>query len=290
LNESCFLEGRILKGIGGFYYIQDTNGSVHECKAPGRFRNDNIVPLTGDNVLFSSGGFIEEIKPRKNELTRPRVVNVDMAAIVISTTKPKIDQLLCDKLIVSIKSKNIAPLLIINKCDVGDKTYIDALQSEYKNVCETICVSAKSGEGLEALKMLLEGKCTCLAGQSAAGKSSILNALFPGFNLVTGGLSKKTERGTHTTRQTELLVAEGFTGAVVDTPGFSFFDSADMEPEDLSRYYDDMSAYNENCRFTSCLHSVEPDCGVKDAVSKGLISKGRYKRYLLILKEIQDKR
>lgn len=213
-----------------------------------------------------------------------------MAAIVVSAAKPKIDRLLCDKLIVSARHKGILPLLVINKCDIGDKKHIACILNDYKNVCETVCVSAKSGEGLDTLKHLLEGRCTCLAGQSAAGKSSILNALFPGFNLVTGGLSRKTDRGTHTTRQAELLVADGFSGAVVDTPGFSFFDCSEIEPEKLSLCYDDMSPYLKTCRFTSCLHADEPDCAVKEAVSDGLISKGRYERYLMILKEIKDKR
>lgn len=284
------LEGRILKGIGGFYYIQDQSGIIHECRARGRFRNDSVVPITGDNVYFSSGGFIEEIKPRKNELSRPRAANIDMAAIVVSAAKPDIDYMLCDKLIVSVKSKGILPLLVINKCDAAREGRVEAMLSDYKNACATICISAKTGEGLDILKERLEGRCTCLAGQSAAGKSSIINALFPSLGLKTGELSKKTDRGTHTTRQAELLTAQGFSGAVVDTPGFSFFDCAEMLPEDLCGYCDDMSPYEGACRFASCLHAGEPECGVKDAVGKGFVSSGRYERYLLILKEIEDKR
>lgn len=283
-------EGRIVKGIGGFYYVQDAEGVIHECKARGRFRNDNIVPLTGDRVRFSSEGLIEEILPRNNELARPRVANLDMAAIVISAEKPAADYMLCDKLIVSIKLQRIIPLLIINKCDIGDKKHIGSIMREYENACTAVCVSAKTGGGMDELKRLLDGRCTCLAGQSAAGKSSILNALFPGFKLKIGELSRKTDRGTHTTRQAELLTAGGFSGAVVDTPGFSFFDAADIEPSDLSRYYDDFSPYTGDCRFSSCLHAGEPGCGVKAAVSEGLISKSRYDRYIAILREIEEKR
>ncbi|MGE5493940.1 MAG: ribosome small subunit-dependent GTPase A [Burkholderiales bacterium] len=284
------LSGRIIKGIGGFYYIQDERGCIHECKARGRFRKDGVTPLTGDNVKFSPGGFIEEIEPRKNELKRPRVVNIDTAAIVVSAAKPDVDYLLCDKLLVSIKLERIRPLIIINKCDIAESSRINEIKSEYKDACETVCVSAKSGEGIDALKELLSGGITCFAGQSAVGKSSIINALFPSLGLKTGQLSKKTERGAHTTRQAELLVGEEFSGAVVDTPGFTFFDCADIAPEKLSFFYEDMAPYRDKCRFTSCLHAGEPGCAVKEAAESVHISQGRYTRYLQILKEIQEKR
>lgn len=287
-------KGKILKGVGGFYYVLDADGNIHESKARGRFRKDGITPLPGDNVDFvledGSYGFIEEILPRKNVLTRPRVANVDMAAIVISAGKPKIDPMLCDKLLVAIKKEEITPLMLINKCDTADEAYIAAIEREYQGACDTLRVSAKTGLGLDALKQKLDGKCTCFAGQSAAGKSSILNALFPALNLQTGGLAKKTARGKHTTRHAELLLLDGFSGTVVDTPGFSFFDSADISPEALCDYYDDMSPYADDCRFTSCLHANEPDCGVKDALSKGKIDNNRYERYRMILKELQEKR
>jgi ribosome biogenesis GTPase / thiamine phosphate phosphatase len=290
LSKNGLPEGKIIRGIGGFYYLLDKCGEVHECRARGRFRKDGITPLVGDNVRFSSGGFIEEILPRKNELLRPRVVNIEMAAVVVSADKPLIDYILCDKLLVSIKKEGIEPVIIINKCDIADDMHINSIESEYKNACNTLCVSAKTGKGLEQLKEMLSEKCTCLAGQSAAGKSSILNSLFPGMNLDTGGLSKKTERGMHTTRQTQLLIAEGFSGTVVDTPGFSSFEAADIEPQELSGYYGDMAGFAEGCRFRQCLHSDEPGCAVKDAVGKGLLSRTRYERYLEILKEIEEKR
>ncbi len=284
------LSGRIVKGIGGFYYIQDEQGDIHECKARGRFRKDGVTPLTGDNARFSLGGFIEEIEPRKNELKRPKVVNIDTAAIVVSAAKPDVDYLLCDKLLISIKLEHIKPLIIINKCDVADSARIEEIKNEFKGACETVCVSAKSSEGLDVLRKLLSGSVTCFAGQSAVGKSSVINALFPSLGLKTGQLSKKAERGTHTTRQAELLVGEDFSGAIVDTPGFTFFDCADITPEKLSFYYEDMAPYREKCRFASCLHADEPDCAVKEAALGGHITQGRYKRYLQILKEIQEKR
>lgn len=293
LEKERLNRGQILKGIGGFYYVMDKDGNVHECKARGRFRKDNIVPLPGDYVEFSlldqSYGFIEEIDQRKNELLRPRVANVDMVAIVVSAQNPKIDFMLCDKLLVFIKKAKIQPLLVINKYDIGDKQQLEFIQNEYKNACETICVSAKKGDGLDLLKLHMKHKCTCLAGQSATGKSSVLNALFSDLDLQTDGLSKKTARGKHTTRHAELLVLEDFSGTVVDTPGFSSFD-LDLIPEQLCQYYDDIRSFAEDCRFTSCLHDKEPDCGVKQAVSQGKISKNRYQRYLEILKKLQEKR
>jgi ribosome biogenesis GTPase len=283
--------GRILKGVGGYYYILDDKGDTHECKARGRFRLDGLTPLPGDFVQFSpettSSGFIEEILPRKNELKRPRVVNVDVAAIVVSAQKPVADKLLCDKLIVHAKRAGIQPLLVVNKCDLSSKDQISAFLNEYKDVCPSICVSAKTGEGLDDLKARLTGCCTCFAGQSATGKSSLLNALFPQLSLETGGLSKKVDRGRHTTRHAELMTLEGFSGTVVDTPGFSFLEPDGMLPGELCACYSDLDKYSSQCRFIGCLHDKEPDCGVKEAVSKGLVNEGRYQRYLTILKELQ---
>lgn len=286
--------GTILKGIGGFYYVRDADGNVHECKAKGSFRNDKLVPLPGDHVRFSAGdgvfGFIEEICERRNELKRPRVANIDQVAIVASVQKPKADCLLCDKLIVQSKLAGITPLLVFNKCDAADEDAAAALAREYQNACAYVFVSATAGDGLGALKERLRGRITCFAGQSAVGKSSLLNALFPGLSLETGGLSKKTDRGRHTTRHAELLVMRDIDGMAVDTPGFSFLENADLPPERLSRYYDDIRPFADGCRFLSCLHDREPQCGVKDAVARGDISEGRYQRYLTILKELQEKR
>lgn len=286
--------GTIIKGIGGFYYVRDDDGHILECKAKGSFRNDKTVPLPGDRVRCclsdGAGILIEEIFDRRNELIRPRVANIDQVAIVVSVHKPKADLLLCDKLIVQSKLAQITPLMVFNKCDTADDKAVQSIIGEYKNACRFVCVSAATGDGLDVLKMYLKEKTTCLAGQSAVGKSSLLNALFPCLSLETGGLSKKTDRGRHTTRHTELLVMDDISGMAVDTPGFSFLENANLAPEQLSLYYDDMRPFFDGCRFSSCLHDREPQCGVKDAVAQGKISEGRYQRYLTILKELQEKR
>ena len=211
-----------------------------------------------------------------------------MVAIVVSAQKPVADKLLCDKMIVYANIAGVRPLQIINKCDVADAQHISALAAEYQDICPIVRVSAETGEGLVELKEHLSDKCTCFAGQSATGKSSILNALFPKLSLNTGGLSKKVDRGRHTTRHAELMILEGFSGVVVDTPGFSFLETDEMLPEQLSAFYDDISRFAVKCRFVGCLHDREPDCAVKEAVSEGLIHEGRYQRYLTILKELQD--
>lgn len=287
-------KGKILKGVGGFYTVLSQDHQIHTCKARGRFRKDGVTPLPGDNVQFAfqdgAEGFIEEIAPRKNELIRPRVANVDMVAIVVSANKPKIDYMLCDKLIIAAKIQGIIPLIVINKCDTATEQQIDLIYEEYRKACNVLRVSALTKEGLAELREQLKHKCTCFAGQSAAGKSSILNALFSSLDLETGGMSKKTDRGKHTTRHAELLLFEDFSGTVVDTPGFSFFDNDEILPENLDVYYDDIMKYASGCKFTSCTHAHEPNCSVKDAVNKGLISNNRYQRYLEILKELYEKR
>ena len=263
-------KGQILKGVGGFYYVLGEDGCVYECKARGRFRKDGIVPLPGDFVRYNldKGGFIEEIEQRKNELIRPKVTNVDMLAIVVSAQKPKIDYLLCDKLIVSAKRIGIKPVMVINKCDAATEKQIGDIRKEYECACDTVCISTKTKQGFDSLEAHLKDHCTCLAGQSAAGKTSIINALFHSIDLETGGLSKKTDRGRHTTRHAELLLPDDFSGTIVDTPGFSFYDDDSITPEQLCSYYDDMLPYASDCRFTSCHHENEPDCAVKKAVKK----------------------
>ncbi len=285
------MKGKILKGVGGFYTVLGEDGNEYQCRACGRFRNEGKTPLPGDEIEMSAKeAYFDKILPRRSELARPRVANVDMVVIVVSAGKPKIDRLLCDKLIVSARRIGVEPVLAINKCDTATQEEIESISNEYIKAVDIVCVSALTGLGLSALKEKLAERCACFAGQSAVGKSSLLNAMFPELMLKTDGLSKKTDRGKHTTRHAQLFSQEGFSGTVVDTPGFSYLESGDIAPESLWEYYVDLRPYAQGCKYPSCVHAGEPGCGVIQAVQRGDISKGRYERYLEILQELKEKR
>ncbi len=287
------LRGRIVKGVGGFYYV-NAGGTLYECKARGKFRVENMTPMVGDEVLFAPEegkpkGYLSEILPRKNAMLRPPVSNVDQFVLVLSASVPRADFLLADKLLVQAEREKVLPLVCINKCDEADEELLGQIRNDYgSREMGFLMVSARTGEGLPQLKERLSGKLSCFAGQSAVGKSSLLNALDAHLNLETGGLSRKTERGRHTTRHAELLtVGEGF---ALDTPGFSLLELDGMEPEELCAFYPEMRAVESPCRFPHCLHASEPDCAVKAALARGEIPQGRYERYLLLLEELKEKR
>lgn len=290
--EEREIEGRILKGIGGFYYVEGPDGEVYECRAKGKFRLDGITPMPGDRALFTpardaGSGSIDEILPRTNSLVRPMVANIDLLLILISSKKPLADLLLVDKLLIYAAAAGIPAALGANKVDMGDPRQL--LCQYEKSGARLLAFSAKEREGLEAVGDLLKGKCVCLAGQSAVGKSSLVNALSPGLELETGGLSKKTARGRHTTRHSELLQLKELRAVVVDTPGFSVLECLALEPEELKNYYPEFGGIS--CRFGGrCLHDHEPECGVKRAVEAGEVSRERYERYLLILQELTERR
>ncbi len=300
--------GRIIKGVGGFYTVLSEDGSTTVCKARGLFRKQNVTPVVGDYAEFSLGaerageersGYLMRILPRKNELIRPAVSNIDRLFIVIAASRPIPDLLLVDKLLILAEKHGIEPILIINKCDEAEPGAIEALSGQYAPAGYDIhCVSAESGMGLPALKEKLSGAVICLAGQSAVGKSSLLNALLPGVSLAVGGLSEKTERGRHTTRHTELIPLEGG-GAVLDTPGFSLLDALDVEPEEIRLLYPELRGAEENCRFSKCLHITEPGCFVKkeliindktDPAPKKGICRERYERYVRLVNEAEEQR
>lgn len=249
-------------------------------------------PLPGDIVVFTpptevAGGSIEQILPRKNELQRPAVANVDLLFIILSAEKPKPDLLLADKLMIYGRHNHIDVAIGVNKIDAGDLAGEIALQYKKSGV-SVIPFSAQSEQGLDAVKTLLQGKFTCLAGQSAVGKSSLLNALSPSLGLEVGGLSKKVARGRHTTRFCELIALRELNAVVADTPGFSILDATPIEPEELRDYYREFSGVK--CRFDMCLHSKEPSCGVKENVNNGQINAARYERYMTILNELLERR
>lgn len=285
--------GRIIRGIGGLYYILPDNSSNEiECKARGHFRSENLVPMVGDIVDFdiqpSGYAVIENILPRKNALIRPPVANIDLLIIVLSAGKPKPDFLLCDKLIIEAHRNRIEPLLVLNKLDAGQEETVQAFRQDYAACFDCICVSALTGEGLDILGKKLSGHVSCFAGQSAVGKSSLINALLPGLALETGGLSRKTDRGRHTTRKAELWPAFG--GAVLDTPGFSLLETSVPEQRELDECYPEFRSVKNRCYYTGCMHISEPDCAVKGMVLEGGMSGARYERYKTLAAEFAYRR
>lgn len=284
------MQGRIIKGIGGFYDVLLGSGDTVTCKARGRFRNDGVTPMVGDlvEVSFPETGFasMDDILPRENALLRPPVSNIDLLVIVLSASVPKPDWMLADKLLIQAKTLEIEPLIVLNKMDLADSGITEQFAKDYA-AFRTLMVSSRNGEGIDALKQALTGRVSCFAGQSAVGKSSLLNALFPELCLETGELAKKTDRGRHTTRQAELWPLLG--GAVLDTPGFSLFEMSELSQEALDACYPEFGDAPKHCRFSGCRHKAEPDCAVKELLREGKIAQTRYTRYLEIQSEIEEK-
>lgn len=274
------MQGRIIKIVSNVYTV-DTENGVYNCVVRKRIKND-VKLVVGDivEVLETCDAFvIDDLYDRKNSLIRPYVANVDVAVIVVSP-KPKPDFLLVDKVIVNAVDENIEPIIVCNKSDVSK---LDL--SEYKN-SKVFYTSAKTADGIKELKNYLSNKTVCLIGQSAVGKSSLINAM-ANLNLQTGGLAKKTERGKHTTRQTELIKCDDFW--VIDTCGFSLLNTIDIKPEELRLYYEEFLSYADGCRYHGCTHTTEPDCEIIRRVGVD-IPKGRYERYVEIFKELEEKR
>ena len=280
------IQGVILKGVGSFYEVLTDIKTIRTCKARGLFRKQGLVPTVGDRVRIESQergyDLIQEILPRKNLLIRPAAANIDRVFLVVSASRPEPDYILLDQLIIQAKRAGIDPVPVLNKIDEADSAAVDSFLQEYSSF-DTVLVSAATGEGTEILRKKMEGNITCFAGQYAVGKSSLLNAMFPELNLEVGTLSRKTERGRHTTRHAQLLPFEN--GAVLDTPGFSLFEQVPMEQNELDACYPEFTLSSFPCRYPDCMHDTEPDCGIKDLVQKGTLSEGRYARYLSIARE-----
>lgn len=287
LPNNC--TGRIIRGVGSFYDVYTEERTVR-CKARGVFRSEGIVPIVGDRVRFHeyASGYaqIMEILPRTNVLLRPAVANIDQLVIVLSASVPEPDWLLVDKLILASSMLGIKPMLTLNKLDEADTEILASFQQDYR-LFSTLEVSTISGAGLDAFRACMASSVSALAGQSAVGKTSILNCLFPEAEMLTGQVSKKTERGRHTTRHVELLPYGN--GAVLDTPGFSFLEQPELTQEQLDACYPEF-AEADACRFSGCAHVAEPECGVKALVYAGKMTIARYDRYVTIRKEIQERR
>ncbi len=283
-------KGRIIQGIGGYYTVVDGK-ETHVCRARGNFRAKNITPMVGDYVEYipsteESGGYITKIIDRKNHLQRPMVANIDMLVIVISPVSPNPDFNLVDILLINAYKINADICLVVNKSDLDNKQS-KAILSQYSYIKNKFAVSAKKGSGIRKFKKAIEGKTICFAGQSAVGKSSILNKLLPGIELETGEVSAKTQRGKHTTRQANLL--EFKDGYVVDSPGFSMLELEMEDPNNIKDYYPDFLEYAAECKFNGCLHYSEPGCAVLEAAGEGKIDKERHERYKRIYEQMSER-
>ena len=291
INMAELMKGLIVKAISGFYYVsvQDT---VYECRARGAFRKEGSSPLVGDRADItadaSGKGVIEKIYERKNSLIRPAIANLDKLFIVSSYEIPAPNPLIIDRLTAICHFYSIIPVIVFNKCDLGDF-------SEYREIYEksgysTIVVSAQTGEGIELLQNEIRGCVSAFTGNSGVGKSSLLNFLFPKLKLQTGEVSDKLGRGRHTTRHTELF-KHNFEGYVADTPGFSSLDTQYFSlefKESLADCFPDFADYISGCRFADCAHIGEKGCAVAAAVQKGKIQKSRFESYKAIYNELKD--
>ena len=290
------MQGKIIKGIAGFYYVNVVEFGVYECKAKGIFRKEKQKPLVGDNVEIevldeeTMTGNITALLPRKNELIRPAVANVDQALVVFAVTRPSPHFNLLDRFLVMMERQDIPVVLCFNKEDIAEDEQVEKLRSVYEG-CGYPCVftSALEERNIEKIKELLKGKTTVIAGPSGVGKSSLINILNPDAKMETGDISSKIERVKHTTRHSELFtIAQD--SYIMDTPGFSSLYVNDFEKEELKYYFPEFDPYEGTCRFLGCDHVHEPDCAVKAAVEAGEIHEIRYKDYLEMYEELKSKR
>ncbi len=289
------MKGRIVKGIAGFYYVYAEDLHIYECKAKGVFRKEKLKPMVGDYVEIDilddcdRIGNIVDIFPRSNKLIRPFVSNVDQALMVFALTSPKPNLCLLDKLLLQFKIQKVPTIICFNKEDLVDDSEVARIGRIYAGSnCRVIFTCAKENVGIDELKELLEGKLTCVAGPSGVGKSSIINCLQKSVVVETGVISRKLERGKHTTRHSEIIPIGG-DGYVCDTPGFSSFDIFLEDCYELKDYYDEF-ALEDSCRFVPCSHTHEPGCIVKEKVINGNIPRERYDNYVLIFEELKKLR
>lgn len=290
------MQGKIIKGIAGFYYIYAEDGNVYECKAKGIFRKDNFKPLVGDNAEISvldqeaKEGSVTAILPRRNSLIRPAVANVDQAFVIFAMEDPKPNFLLLDRFLIMMEQQGIPAVICFNKKDLGEKEELERLYQTYTGCgYQVVLSSTLEGEGIDEIRQILRGKTTVVAGPSGVGKSSITNCMQGEIQMETGEISRKLKRGKHTTRHSQVIPVEKDT-FLVDTPGFSSLYLTDMEEDELRNYFPEFLKYEPQCRFQGCRHIHEPDCGVKEALAERKISQLRYDDYLALYEELKEKR
>ena len=288
--------GKIMKGIAGFYYVGVAESGVYECKAKGIFRKDKIKPLVGDDVEIEvlneeeKLGNIVKILPRRSELIRPAVANIDQALVIFAAREPKPNLSLLDRFLVIMEKQDVPVIICFNKQDLCDEEEVGRLKEIYE-ACgyPVVLASAKQGEGIEEIKSLLRGKTTTVAGPSGVGKSSLTNLLQNEVQMEAGEISKKLGRGRHTTRHSQIIQIEEDTW-LYDTPGFTSFYVEEIEKEELRFYFREFFKYEGTCRFQGCTHTHEPGCMVKNALEEGKISKEGYENYLELYGELKEKR
>ena len=286
------MQAVILKGIGGFYYAMDEDGRVHQVRAQRKIRRERLKPKVGDRVEISPGegeedGWIHQILPRRNELVRPPVANIDDVVVVASAAAPVPDLMMVDRLLINARRARIGVRLVITKCDM-DEGGSEEILAQYRGAeVSPMQVSAVTGEGIDALRAALRGRVHALAGQSGAGKSTLINALY-GLELETGDLSQKIDRGRNTTRSCELIPVPGG-GMVLDTPGFSLLETEVFDPVEIKDSYPEFVPFEGQCYFQPCYHASEPRCAVRDAVEAGEIDEERHARYKSVLEDMRQR-
>ena len=286
------MQGIIIGNISNTYKIK-TENQVYEAYARGKLKNEEVMPLVGDKVEIQitdeekNSAIIEQVLPRKNEIKRPKMANIDQIILIVSTKNPKPDLLMLDKQLAYMERLKIEPIIIINKIDLQD-TY-KQIQDLYTSIgYKTIVTSAKQGMGIGEVMQVLKNKISVFSGNSGVGKSSIINALFGGDKTQEGEISQKNKKGKNTTTDTKLYELEENT-YIADTPGFSSFEINEIESTELDKYFREFHPEIVNCEFVGCTHIKEQDCGIKQAIEAGRISKERYERFCKIYEELKDK-
>lgn len=285
------IDGIIIKGIGGFYYVEAADGIIYECKARGVFRKEKITPLAGDKVEISvdenNKNSIDKIYKRRNMFKRPPIANVDKLVIVSSVCDPRPNLLIIDRLTAVAVYKNVEPIIVFTKNDLQSADeYIEI----YKNAgFKTFAVSNETGEGIGEIKAVIENGVCVFTGNSGVGKSSLINRMYPDFALETGEISKKLGRGRHTTRHVELLKINN--GYIADTPGFSSldFETNDLiKKDELAFCFPDFSDYIDSCKFSTCAHVNDKGCRLIEAVNNGDVMRSRHESYVTMYNEVKD--
>jgi ribosome biogenesis GTPase len=287
------VQGRIIKGIGGLYFV-DTYEGILECKPKGIFRKSGIKPLVGDNVtaerLADGSGLISEVLDRKSVLIRPEVANATLAVLVFAVNAPKPNLNLADRFLINMEMAGVPAILVFNKSDLASEEEIENIKNGFSGSgYEIRFISAKMRSGTDDLKERLKGEITVLAGPSGVGKSTIVNFLTGADRMETGSLSEKIMRGKNTTRHSELLGIDE-DSYIFDTPGFTSFDLFGIEAGELGLFYPEIKECLGKCRFTGCSHINEPDCAVKEKLRSGGMSKNRYDNYVMLYNEIKSRR